>query len=467
MKRIDTTRKLTVLILIFLFPVTTFAAEEIPIQNALSGLSGKVVDDTAGKPVPECTFTLEPMIEFEGHLVPADKFQAFVQEPPEEMKRPGKLMVIPKVKTDAEGNFKVSNIQPGFLRISFKPTVNLEQELALANLPEGVEMPPEIREALRRQENRQPVKEFLFIQFGNVTFLNNSEGHDMFQGFTFALKPGMTVENVKITVRTRLRLQGDIVYADGTPLANAEVEFQMLLFDERDNRRSTATVDDSTDADGGFTIYRDVPGHYTLAIEYGSLSTGAGPFLLNDKVAPDKLVLKLDGNKADVIKPRNPDNRLPAKADIRQPLPLQEENSVWVINPANGHAYKKIQCRHWRDARQRAIKEEAYLVAINDEAEQHWLEVAFGSHSFWIGLTDVEEEGKWQWDGGEPVTYTNWATFEEIPDKLPDTQKDYVILSNWYGTWQTTGPLSPSWNSVRHAVIEKDGVLSTIPATTR
>ena len=59
----------------------------------------------------------------------------------------------------------------------------------------------------------------------------------MFQGFTFALKPGMTVENVKITVRTRLRLQGRVVYADGTPLANAKVEFQMLLFDERDNRR--------------------------------------------------------------------------------------------------------------------------------------------------------------------------------------------------------------------------------------
>ena len=464
MKRIDITRKLTVLTLIFLFTVTVFAAAEVPIQNALSEMSGKVVD-TAGKPVPECTFTLEPMVEFEGHLVPAAEFQRFFQELPEGMKQPRELIAIQalpqQVKTDSEGNFKISNIQPGFLRINFEPTVNLDPELA--DLPEGVEVPPEILAELQRQEDSEPDREFISIQFGDVTFLNDPKGQNLFQGFTFALKPGVAVENVKITVFARLQIQGHIVYADGTPLANAEVKFNILLSDERGNRRSTSTVEDSTDADGYFTIYRDDPGHYTVAIEYGNLSTGAGPFLLNDTVAPDKLVLKLDGNKADVAKPGNPDNVLAAEADGQLLFQLQEANSVWVINPANGHAYKKIPCEHWHDARQRAIKEEAHLVTINDEAEQHWLEGAFGSHSFWIGLTDVEKEGEWKWDGGEPVTYTNWTTFEIRPDRLPDTEKDYVILLHRDGKWQTTGPRSPSWEIARHAVIEKDGVLSTIP----
>ncbi len=257
MKCIDTTRKLTILTLIFLFTVIVFAAAEVPLQNELSGMSGKVVD-TAGKPVPECTFTLEPMVEFEGHLVPAAEFQRFFQELPEEMKQPRELIAIQalpqQVKTDSEGNFKISNIQPGFLRINFEPTVNLDPELA--DLPEGVEVPPEILAELQRQEDSEPDREFISIQFGDVTFLNDPKGQNLFQGFTFALKPGVAVENVKITVFARLQIQGHIVYADGTPLANAEVKFNILLSDERGNRRSTSTVEDSTDADGYFTIYR-------------------------------------------------------------------------------------------------------------------------------------------------------------------------------------------------------------------
>ncbi|RKU06928.1 hypothetical protein C6501_17860, partial [Candidatus Poribacteria bacterium] len=155
------------------------------------------------------------------------------------------------------------------------------------------------------------------------------------------------------------------------------------------------------------------------------------------------------------------------KDNVRQPIvrpAAKPKKIIWIINPANGHAYAKIQCRDWHDAQQKAIAEGAHLVSINDEDEQFWLEVIFGS-PFWIGLNDVEKEGVWVWDSGEPVTYTNWATREFPHDPSPETERDYVAIAphNHEGGWQSAGPNSPPWRMVRQAVIEKDGLVSKIP----
>lgn len=464
MTYINTVQKLVMLGLIFLLVATTFAAEDMPIEQALSGISGKVVD-TAGKPIPEFTFILQPMLEFEDHLVPADEFQHL----PEGMKGPEKPPAISKIKTDPEGTFKVTELQPGFFQISvhYHPMLDAPNLFEPENPPQDGEMPPEMIEKLMHLENLEPANELVSIQFGNVTFLNNTEEHHFSDRITFALKPGVTVENVKITVKSRLRIHGRIVYADGTPLTSAKVDLDIQHSDERGSRGNHGT-DVFTDADGYFTTYQDEPGYYTLGAKYKNLTAGIGPFLTNNKVAPEKLVLKLDGNKTDIVKPRHPDNPLVNDGEFHLARARLESQSVWIVNPANGHAYKKITCKDWHDAHQQAIQEEAHLVAINDEAEQHWLEGAFQHQSFWwIGLTDLEKEGEWQWDGGEPVTYTNWTTFEMFPDRLPDTQKDYVLVMHRDGGWQTAGPGSPLWRITRHAVIEKDGLVSTIPDETK
>ena len=125
---------------------------------------------------------------------------------------------------------------------------------------------------------------------------------------------------------------------------------------------------------------------------------------------------------------------------------------MWVINPGNGHAYKKIRCSGPEDAIFQASEEGAYLVSINDAAEQQWLERVFSPYLTLIGLNDIAKEGEWRWHSGEPVTYTNWAPHE--PHDTNRGEEDYVM---WRGGWADIGPEQIPWRLLRTALIEKEG----------
>ena len=104
------------------------------------------------------------------------------------------------------------------------------------------------------------------------------------------------------------------------------------------------------------------------------------------------------------------------------------------------------------DAFAQAAKEDAYLVTINDEAEQNWLDQVFVAHRALIGLSDVEEEGQWQWHSGEPVTYTNWAMYE--PQDTDKGDEDYVIL--FADQWVDVGPGDIQWRFIQSVLLEKE-----------
>ena len=432
------TPKLVVLALILSFVVTGIAAAD----EELSGLSGKVVD-LEGNAVAGFVFGIQPVQLHDGFLQAEHDF----------------LQSLFKGQTDSMGAFTVSDIQPELVQLIALPDIPLDtfEMFDPERFPPEGEIPLE----LMRLGSREPDKRIFSIQVGKVTFFNMGEP-GFSEGITFALKPGVTIENVKVTVKPRLRIRGRVVYADGTPLANAEADLTMEQNHEfRPNHGGTLSTNFFTDADGYFIQYPDEPGFYTLSVEYNDLSAGAGPFLLKDGVQPEEIVLTLEG-KADPIEPPTDSIPVPGDIEFRELPALPPAKSVWIINPTNGHAYKKIRCEDWRDAQRKAVEEGAHLVSINDEAEQHWLEVIFTHKPFWIGLTDVEKEGEWQWDSGEPVTYTNWTTQPIFPDRLPDTEKDYVVATFRQGAWQSAGPESPLWRMARQAIIEKDGLVSTM-----
>ena len=92
-----------------------------------------------------------------------------------------------------------------------------------------------------------------------------------------------------------------------------------------------------------------------------------------------------------------------------------------------GHTYLLTeQAATWEEAQAEAQRWGGNLVTINDAAEDSFLTNAFGADTYWIGISDRNQEGVFEWASGEAVGYTNWAAGE--PDDYAGTQ-DYGTLN--------------------------------------
>ena len=152
-----------------------------------------------------------------------------------------------------------------------------------------------------------------------------------------------------------------------------------------------------------------------------------------------------------------PTTLLPTK-----PTPIETFESVWIVNPANGHAYKRVPCESRDDAVAQATEEKAHLVTINDAEEQTWLSAVFGHEFYWIGLSDVAREGQWEWDNSEPVTYENWLPdgfFAESSDAKESTdERDYVVTTFADGRWYAVSLHGVLLRMTAMAILEKPDV---------
>ena len=360
-------------------------------QEATSILSGHVVD-IKGNPVAGFVLAIEPFegvngVEQRGHIPSVES------------------------QTDAAGRFSISNIVPTSVQLVTQTSGYVIQ----------------------------------FIKIGTVAVYQHEPSP--FGGIAFTIKPGAHIENVEVVVKSRMRMRGRIVSADGTPLTNARVGIkvrQRYLNGQGQGGTSCATRTD----DGGYWVQHvDTPALYTITVNYQGLSATVEPFMLQDGERKDDIVVMFDGDK--LISIDSPSGRVEASAAAS--TSPSAGTGVWVVNPTNGHAYKSIRCKSWDDANSQAVAEDAHLVAINDEAEQKWLSEIFGWQPYWIGLTDFAEEGEWTWTNGEPTTYTNWAPHEPMDDDRGE--EDYVVM---FGEWSDIGTENVEWQMVRMAIIEKN-----------
>ncbi|XP_034712307.1 FRAS1-related extracellular matrix protein 1a isoform X2 [Etheostoma cragini] len=81
----------------------------------------------------------------------------------------------------------------------------------------------------------------------------------------------------------------------------------------------------------------------------------------------------------------------------------------WTFH--GGHCYT-LSTDHkatWSTAN-RACREryKGTLASVLSKANMDWLWDFSRRKPFWIGLNDRDGKGRWEWAGGEPVTYTNW-----------------------------------------------------------
>ena len=382
--------------------------------------SGRVVD-TDGNPIAGFPIAVGPLFAIDGEIRPSFMFEGINR---------GTQAPTLKSDTDEEGRFSITGVKPGPIQFMPQP-----------NYIGGGDIPP-----YDFNEDNLADAEVLSIDIGVMTFYPSSQERPPFGGITFAIEPGTHLENVEITVRPRMRIRGQIVFADGTSLANAKVQIRVRYRDLDGTGTGSGRGAPRTDDQGYFVHYVEKPAFYMVAVEFQGLSASSERFSIEAGQRHDDLIVTLDSQPI-------PIEPTPIKAIPNQVEPNRD--GAWVMNPANGPAYKSIHCKRWEDAQTKAISEDAHLVSINDAAEQKWLVKIFGTAPYWIGLTDVAKKGEWRWASGEPVAFTNWAPHEPKDNNWGD--EDFVLIE-YSGEWSDAGPESIEWRMARMAIIEKDSL---------
>lgn len=297
----------------------------------------------------------------------------------------------------------------------------------------------------------QAETQILSIEIGDLILYPNN--HPPFRGMQFSLEAGMEIENAVTTVKTDIRPQvrARVVFADGTPVTNTQIRTRTLRRNLDGNGSGNLGSTAQTDADGYFVEnlrVGDKPRFYVLGVEYHGLFAKALPFILHEGQPTVHLLLTLNGNPVPLAeRPIGPPASEALTAFLKPP-------AVWAVNPTNGHAYKMIYCDNITDAMDQATAEKAYLVSINDKAEDDWLQAIFEGDRFWIGLSDVAEEGQWVWHSGEPLTYTNWKEHEQ--DGGNTEMKDYVSSSGFDNRWKIVAPGDGGLSQfIKQAILER------------
>ena len=380
-------------------------------EGALTTFSGRVIDES-GNPIAECTVTVRPVIDGNGawfliqeHNLPMGDAAPFHAE------------------SGADGRFTISTTIDGPVLLSLFPS-RKSGTLILKTQIEG-----------------------LFLYPSGMTE----------RGIVLATSPGRHIENIAVTVQQPY-IRGRVQHIDETPIVNTKVRLRLRTVSLHGNSSSDRSV--RTDTEGYFRYYaeRDLEGptFYMLSVAYQGQTRNVKPIILKPGDQTHDVVFTFDNMPELPLRARR-GNFASASASTTDPRPIASSNlqDVWVVRPENGHAYKRIQCEDWEDAQAKAAVEGGYLVTINNEMEQKWLQAVFGGQPSWIGLNDIAQEGQWVWDNGEPLTYTNWGLQE--PDDTSIGEEDYVILGP-SGKWEDFGPGHGGISPIQTALIEKENL---------
>ena len=392
--------------------------------------SGRLLD-VEGKPISGYLVTLYP-VEM------SDSGSAFFQPMMAIATSPGFLTA----RTNRNGAFTFTEeINPGMIRLRLLPPKFLDN----------------IRKPNFEEFDLRLEYHLVSVKIGVMTFYaDDTHGAG---STTFSLQTDRRIQSAVVIARPEMWIQGKIVLADKKPLANATVMFKLQSREQ--GKSGSSRYGDSlqvTDAKGNFTyglFYHSQPKFYKMSIEYQGLSAASKEFLIKGGTRYEGLVLVLNGDSSAI--PDDPEPPKPPQMIGMIAAPEKLTPEQWIVNPANGHAYTKILCADLKAAKDQAASERAYLVAINDEDEQNWVSGVFGNELYWIGLHKVEGTEQWQWDSGEPLTYTNWGPKDRFPSHILSAgEKHAGVMTFVDGEWHAVAADDLFWNVTKMALLEKD-----------
>ena len=455
MKHSSYTKGFSVLITVILLFIGLIS-HSIAQEEETGTFSGRVVD-VEGNPVAELPVMIGPTMVIghgiRGALSPMDYRNTH------------------RARTDTEGRFSITGIAPRMSYFSALPQNvdvlfpnDLEAKIAKAVEEKDIAAIYASGVTEMKTDDFEPDFEVLSIDIRGITFYPRND----FSQIGFSVEQGAHIKNVQVTVQPRMRIRGHVLFKDGTPLRNARLRLRYNAIRVDGNGHRSSGGSPRTDADGHFLFYfdeKDDTANYTFSVEHQKIKATVGPVLLKPGDRLDGLIFTFDRDPIAAKPPRTakpPRDKMGSKPPTERPPPkpiaIPAFDAVWIVNPMNGHAYKRIPCESRDDAVAQATAEQAHLVTINDAAEQAWLIAVFGHEFYWIGLSNVEEEGQWQWDNGEPLTYENWLPDDFFSESSGADERDYAVTTFAGGKWYAVNPHSVLLRMTAMAILEKADV---------
>lgn len=111
---------------------------------------------------------------------------------------------------------------------------------------------------------------------------------------------------------------------------------------------------------------------------------------------------------------------------------------TYLGNQADKHYYVSKFIQNWRQAKASCDEIGTELVTIKSETENNWLSQVLRENQIYIafiGLSDDQQDGVFEWINGDPVNYTNW----ESEPTGGNGQADFAYLGAWTNNpWYTT-----------------------------
>lgn len=111
-----------------------------------------------------------------------------------------------------------------------------------------------------------------------------------------------------------------------------------------------------------------------------------------------------------------------ARAEVLSQPPSKTEKALgYRLRPAppeakvfEGHAYLQVdKWMTWHEAYLWCKNHGGYLACITSRDENNFVgKMLKGNHAAWLGGTDMEREGRWQWLTGERSRFTHWQRNE-------------------------------------------------------
>ncbi|XP_046546491.1 perlucin-like [Haliotis rubra] len=118
-----------------------------------------------------------------------------------------------------------------------------------------------------------------------------------------------------------------------------------------------------------------------------------------------------------------------AEDTTRCPRGFLEHGSscYWFSNITGSFAEARSYCQFFGShlARVTSKDEADYLRSRANEEK--------GSTGYWLGATDLIKEGKFVWEGGSPLNYTNWRPGQ--PNNVSPQQHCLTLYKNFEYNW--------------------------------